>query len=65
MDIYTNIKMTQQKKLWNAINQLKELHIPYNKTLKNPQEIAEVFNDYYIRVCQNLGKNLHHHWGIH
>lgn len=51
MEHHKSIKNDQKKNYVNYISH-------DNKILKNPLEIAEAFNDYYINVAPNLDKNI-------
>ena len=61
MNMFTNFR-NDTKKIWNAINQLKNNHnktyLNYismnNKILRTPSVISKTFNEYYTNVAVNL-----------
>ncbi len=65
ISIFTNFK-NDTRKVWNTINQLKNNkkrvylnHITQNnRKLTNPNEIADVFNDYYTNIAPKLDTSL-------
>ena len=65
MSIFTNFK-NNTSKIWKTINQLKnnykKTYLSYitmnNQVIRNPSDMAEAFNKYFVDIAPNLDNNI-------